>query len=159
MTPDLPQLMARAAAPFVRPALRLALAVPFFTSGLTKWDGFGTLSGGARYLFTTEFRLHLFGAEVPYPFPILAAHAAGVAEILLPILLVLGLGTRFAALGLLAMTAVIQITVPEGWANFHLPWAAMALALVHLGPGTFSLDRLIFRQRSPGFDSLVANAL
>ena len=58
---------------------------------------------------------------------------AGIAEIVLPILLVLGLGTRFAALGLLAMTAVIQLTVPDGWANFHLPWAAMALTLVVFG--------------------------
>ena len=51
-------------------ALRFALAVPFFFSGLTKWDGFGQLSGGALYLFGTEFRLHIFGAEIPYPFPV-----------------------------------------------------------------------------------------
>ena len=62
---------------------------------------------------------------------------------MLPILLVLGLGTRFAALGILAMTAIIQLTVPEGWANFHLPWAAMALALVVYGGGQLALDRLI----------------
>ena len=62
---------------------------------------------------------------------------------MLPVLLVLGLGTRFAALGLLAMTAVIQLTVPEGWANFHLPWAAMALALVVYGGGPLSLDRML----------------
>lgn len=120
-------------------ALRLALAIPFFRSGLTKWDGL-QLSGGARYLFTTEFQLHLFGGPYAYPAPILAAHLAGVAEILLPILLVLGLGTRFAALGLLAMTAVIQITIPDGWANFHLPWAAMALALVTFGGGRIAVD-------------------
>jgi putative oxidoreductase len=124
-------------------ALRLALAVPFFKSGLTKWDGFLQLSGGAQYLFGQEFKLHIFGAQYPYPFPIASAYAAGIAEIVLPILLVLGLGTRFAALGILAMTAIIQITVPEGWANFHLPWAAMALALVVYGGGGASLDRLI----------------
>ena len=120
-------------------ALRLALAIPFFRSGLTKWDGF-QLSGGARYLFTTEFQLHLFGGPYAYPAPILAAHLAGVAEILLPVLLVLGLGTRFAALGLFVMTAVIQVTIPDGWANFHLPWAAMALALVTFGGGKAALD-------------------
>lgn len=58
------------------------------------------------------------------------AHASGIAEILLPVLLVLGLGTRLAAAGLLVMTAIIQITIPDGWANFHLPWAAMATALL-----------------------------
>ncbi|MEW6257464.1 MAG: DoxX family protein [Pseudomonadota bacterium] len=120
--------------------LRVALAVPFFFSGLTKWEGFLTLSAGARFLFEEEFRLHLFGAELPYPFPFAMAMAAGIAEIVLPIFLVLGLGTRFAALGLLAMTLVIQLTVPEGWANFHLPWAAMALALLVFGAGRASLD-------------------
>jgi putative oxidoreductase len=123
-------------------ALRLALAIPFFTSGLTKWDGWFNLSLGARYLFEEEFRLHIFGAEYPYPAPIPMAYAAGCFEIVLPILLIAGLGTRFAALGLLGMTVVIQLTVPDGWANFHLPWAAMALTLVSLGGGSLSLDRL-----------------
>jgi putative oxidoreductase len=122
-------------------ALRFAIAVPFFKSGLTKWDGFLTLSNGARYLFTQEFSLHIFGNQYPYPAPILMATLAGIGEIVLPILLVLGLGTRFAALGILAMTAVIQLTVPEGWANFHLPWASMALALAVYGGGQLSLDR------------------
>jgi putative oxidoreductase len=125
--------------------LRLALAVPFFKSGLTKWDGFLQLSGGAEFLFASEFKLHILGQQYPYPFPIAAAYGAGIAEIVLPILLVLGLLTRFAALALLVMTAVIQITVPEGWANFHLPWAAMALTLVVLGGGKVSLDALLRR--------------
>lgn len=124
-------------------ALRFAIAVPFFKSGLTKWDGFFALSAGARFLFEQEFRLHIFGSEYPYPAPILAATLAGIGEIVLPILLVLGLGTRFAALGILAMTAVIQLTVPEGWANFHLPWAAMALTLAVYGGGPLALDRVI----------------
>lgn len=123
-------------------ALRVALAVPFFNSGLTKWDGFGRLSAGAIYLFTEEFRLHLFGAEIAYPLPKLTAASAGAAEIVLPILLVCGLATRWAAFGLLVMTAVVQLTVPDGWANFHLPWAAMALAITVFGPGRVSADRL-----------------
>jgi putative oxidoreductase len=124
-------------------ALRVALAVPFFKSGLTKWDGFLTLSNGARYLFTQEFSLHIFGNQYPYPAPILMATLSGIGEIVLPILLVLGLGTRFAAIGILLMTAVIQLTVPEGWANFHLPWAAMALTLAVYGGGPLALDRVI----------------
>ncbi|CAG1008795.1 MAG: DoxX family protein [Rhizobiaceae bacterium] len=127
--------------------LRFALAIPFYRSGLTKWDGFLQLSGGAEFLFAQEFRLHILGGEYPYPFPLVAAHAAGIAEIVLPVLLVLGLFTRLSALGLLAMTAVIQITVPEGWANFHLPWAAMALALATFGGGRLSLDALLARRR------------
>ncbi|MCO5733020.1 DoxX family protein [Rhizobium sp. SSA_523] len=124
-------------------ALRVALAIPFFKSGLTKWDGFLTLSTGARYLFEQEFRLHLFGSDYPYPLPLTMAAAAGIAELVLPILLVLGLFTRYAALALLIMTAVIQITLPEGWANFHLPWAAMALTLIVFGGGRLALDNVI----------------
>lgn len=124
-------------------ALRVGLAIPFFKSGLTKWDGFLTLSQGARYLFEEEFKLHLFGAELPYPAPLTVATAAGIAELVLPVLLVLGLFTRYAALGLLMMTAVIQITIPDGWANFHLPWAAMALALMVYGGGRIALDRFL----------------
>jgi len=135
----------RYAPPVAQLALRVALAVPFYRSGLTKWDGFLQLSDSAVYLFQEEFKLHVFGAQLDYPLPALSALLAGCAEVVLPILLVLGLGTRFAALGLLAMTAVIQITVPEGWANFHLPWAAMALALIAWGGGRFSLDHLAGR--------------
>ena len=128
-------------------ALRIALAVPFYKSGLTKWDGFLTLSDGAKFLFVDEFQLHILGSQYPYPFPLAAATLAGIAEIVLPILLVLGLGPRFAALGLLAMTAVIQFTVPEGWANFHLPWAAMALALIVFGPGKVAIDSFVLPER------------
>ena len=126
-------------------ALRVAVAVPFFKSGLTKWDGFLQLSGGAAYLFGEEFKLHILGGEYAYPAPILMAHLAGIGEIVLPVLLVLGIATRLSAVGILAMTAVIQLTVPEGWANFHLPWAAMALAIATWGPGRISLDALLGR--------------
>lgn len=127
-------------------ALRIALAIPFFNSGLTKWDGFLQLSFGAQFLFAQEFKLNILGNQYPYPFPIQMAYAAGIGEIVLPILLVLGLGTRFAALGILAMTAVIQLTVPDGWINFHLPWAAMALTLVVFGGGGLAVDRFFGRR-------------
>lgn len=127
--------------------LRFALAIPFLKSGLTKWDGFLTLSSGAKYLFEQEFKLHVFGREIPYPFPLTMATAAGIAELILPILLILGLATRFAALGLLLMTAIIQLTVPDGWANFHLPWAAMALALVVFGGGKIAVDPFVMSRR------------
>jgi len=132
--------LATAVAP---PILRIALAVPFFRSGLTKWDGFLELSPSATYLFSDEFKLHVFGGIYDFPFPDLFALVDGVGEIALPVLLVLGLATRFAALALLVMTGVIQLVVPEGWANFHLPWAGLALAIMALGPGPLSLDRLI----------------
>jgi putative oxidoreductase len=123
--------------------LRFALAVPFFKSGLTKWDGFLQISDTPELLFTDEFKLHIFGSLVDYPFPKLAAWGSSLGEIILPVFLVLGLGTRYAALGLLIMTALIQLTIPDGWANFHLPWAAMAIAIIVIGPRKFSLDWLL----------------
>ena len=138
-------LVARMPPSLVSIGLRFALAFPFFRSGLTKWDAPLVLSGSATFLFHEEFRLHLLGFEVPYPFPDLMAFASGSAEIVLPILLVLGLATRFAALGILVMTAVIQLTVPDGWEAYHLPWAAMAGALTIVGPGRVALDALVGR--------------
>jgi putative oxidoreductase len=125
--------------------LRVALALPFFKSGLTKWDGFLSLSPAASFLFQEEFKLHILGQVYDLPAPDLLAFASGSAEIILPILLVLGLATRLSALGLLGMTAVIQLIVPDGWANFHLPWATMAIALIAIGPGRLSLDHWIHR--------------
>lgn len=125
--------------------LRITVAIPFWQSGLTKWDGFLQLSPGATWLFANEFRLHLFGDQYAYPWPTVTAFMAGTAEIVLPLLLVLGLGTRFAALGLLIMTVIIQLTVPDGWLTYHLPWAAMLLATLVWGPGRISLDAFIVR--------------
>jgi putative oxidoreductase len=122
--------------------LRCALAVPFWRSGVNKWDGFLQLNDVAILLFSSELQLHLPGGPYAFPAPAIMAFAAGSAEILLPVLLVLGLATRFAALGLLAMTLIVQLTIPDGW-PLHLTWAAMALGIMAWGPGRVSLDHLI----------------
>ena len=137
--------LARAASIAAPLFLRVALALPFFKSGLTKWDGFLSLSPSASFLFEEEFKLHILGHVYDLPAPDQLAFASGSAEIGLPVLLVLGLATRLGALGLLCMTAVIQLIVPDGWANFHLPWATMAIALIAIGPGRLSLDHWIGR--------------
>ena len=124
--------------------LRCALAVPFWRSGVNKWDGFLQLNDVAILLFTSEFKLHLPGGPYDFPAPGVVAFAAGSAEILLPILLVIGLATRFAAFGLLLTTLVVQLTIPSGW-PLHLTWAAMALGIMAWGPGRLSLDHWIKR--------------
>ncbi len=134
-TPSLTQLV-----------LRCALAVPFWRSGVNKWDGFLQLNDVAVLLFSSEFKLHLPGGPYTFPAPGIMAFAAGSAEILLPILLVLGLASRVAAFGLLIMTLVVQLTVPDGW-PLHITWAAMALGIMAWGPGRLSLDYLIQRFR------------
>jgi putative oxidoreductase len=74
-----------------------------------------------------------------------AARIATGAEHLFPLLLVLGLFTRFSALALLGMTAVIEIFVyPDAWPT-HLSWAGLLVPLVARGGGKWSLDQLLRR--------------
>ena len=116
--------------------LRIAVAAPFFLSGRTKVEGFLTLKDSTFYLFAEEYRVPLLPSD-------LAAYAATWAEHALPILIVLGLLTRPAALGLLVMTAVIQLfVVPAGWPT-HLLWLAPLVYLIARGPGAWSVDRLL----------------
>ena len=122
--------------------------VPFVASSLgalhKDFRDFLQLNDVAILLFTSEFKLHLPGGPYDFPAPGVVAFAAGSAEILLPILLVIGLATRFAAFGLLLTTLVVQLTIPSGW-PLHLTWAAMALGIMAWGPGRISLDHWIKR--------------
>jgi len=127
---------------FVQLVLRVALAVPFWRSGILKWSGFLQLNDTAVLLFSDEFKLHLPGGPYSFPAPELMAFMSGSVEILAPILLVLGLATRFAALALLAMTCIVELTVPDGW-PVHITWAAMALGIMAWGPGHLSVDHVI----------------
>jgi putative oxidoreductase len=132
----------------VQLVLRFALAVPFWRSGILKWDGFLQLNDTAVTLFTDEFKLHLPGGPYPFPVPTAMAFLSGCGEIAFPVLLVLGFGARFAALGLLFMTLIVELTVPDGW-PIHITWAAMALAIMAYGTGRFSLDYLLERVAGP----------
>ncbi len=122
--------------------MRLALAVPFWKSGILKWDGFLKLSDTAVTLFTDEFMLHLPGGPYHFPAPTVMAFLSGCGEVTFPVLLVLGFATRFAALGLLLMTGIVELTVPDGW-PVHITWAAMALGIMAWGPGRISIDHLL----------------
>ena len=115
---------------------RLGIAAVFFMSGRTKVDGLLTVNDSAFELFRTDYALPLVKPEI-------AAYAATYSEHLFPVLLVLGLGTRFAAMALLMMTSVIEIFVyPDAWPT-HLSWAGLLLPLIALGGGKISLDRLL----------------
>lgn len=124
--------------------MRTALAVPFWRSGINKWDGFLQLKDTTVLLFSDEFMLHLPGGPYHYPAPTVFAFLSGCGEILFPILLVVGVATRFAAGGLLFMTCIVELTVPDGW-PIHITWAAMALGIMAWGPGRLSLDYAIRR--------------
>ncbi|WP_075259083.1 DoxX family protein [Herbaspirillum camelliae] len=113
---------------------RVAVAAIFFLSGRTKVSGFLDIKDSTYILFQEEYRLPLLPPE-------LAAHLATYAEHFFPLLLILGLFTRGAALALLGMTTVIEIFVyPDAWPT-HLSWAGLLLLLVARGGGAWSLDR------------------
>jgi len=114
--------------------LRLAVATVFWNSAITKLANWDT----AIELFTDEYKLPLLS-------PLLAAYSAVTIELVTPVLLILGLGTRAAALVLLGMTCVIELFVyPQAWPT-HIQWAAMLLVLLCRGAGALSLDHWIRR--------------
>lgn len=122
---------------------RVALAGIFWRSGRTKVEegSWLELTDTTYFLFENEY------SGVPIP-PDIAAPMATYAEHVFPILLVLGLATRFSALSLLIMTLVIQFFVyPEAWWSVHIVWTALALVLISRGAGDFSLDALIAKVR------------
>jgi len=128
-------LPARIPADLVALMLRFFPAVVFWQSGRTKVQGL-SIKESTWFLFEHEYALPL----IPSTW---AAVLATLAEHALPVLLVLGLMTRFSALGLLAMTLVIQIFVyPGAWVTHGL-WAAALLAVAAQGPGRLSLDHLL----------------
>ncbi|CRM54405.1 hypothetical protein H097_05491 [Pseudomonas sp. FH4] len=131
---------------------RFSIAAVFWKSGQTKVQGFavdlvdGTFELGVPHLanstvplFQSEYRIPFVPAEV-------AAYLATFAEHFFPILILLGLATRFSALALLGMTLVIQLFVyPDAYPT-HGTWIALLLVLMAKGPGRVSIDHWIARR-------------
>jgi len=115
---------------------RLYIAEVFFLSGLTKLRDWGTTVA----LFTDEYK-------VPFLPPALAAFMGTAGELILPILLALGLGGRFAALGLSVVNIVAVVSLSEiapAALAYHYLWGAILGYLVVFGPGAWSLDRFVW---------------
>ena len=116
-------------------AVRLYVARVFIASGLIKimgWDS--TLA-----LFANEY-------HVPLLSPTVAAYLGTAAEVGLPVLLALGLGTRFAAAALFAFNIVAVISYPDlsdAGLKDHMLWGALMLVTFFYGPGKIALDRLL----------------
>ncbi len=133
---------------------RFSIAAVFWNSGQTKVTGFALnivtgefalgwphLSDSALALFRDEYKL-------PFIAPAVAAPMAATAEHLFPVLLLIGLGTRFSALALLGMTLVIEVFVyPDAYPT-HGTWAALLLFLMSRGAGAISVDHWIARRHA-----------
>lgn len=106
----------------------------FFVSGLAKLDDFEE----TVELFEDDFALPFLPAEP-------AAYLATAGELVLPLLLILGLFTRFSALGLLIMSAVIQIFVLQD--HQHYFWMIILAMLVGHGGNKLSLDYWLLKDK------------
>jgi putative oxidoreductase len=146
-------LMARIPESVIALLGRFSVAAVFWKSGQTKIEGLAIdivsgsfdlgmprLSSSAVDLFRDEYQLPLLSPE-------LGATLAAFGEHVLPLMLLLGLGTRFAALGLLVMTAVIQLLVYPAAYPTHGVWAAVLLWLMVRGPGAVSIDHALAVRR------------
>lgn len=122
---------------------RYAVGMTFFLSGLTKVDDNYMVSSKTYSLFKD-----IYFARVSLPDALIniLATIATYAELILPIMLFIGLGARFAALGLLIMTLVIQFVVfPGEYLTYHKHalWAVALLAILIKGAGPLSIDGML----------------
>ncbi|GLZ89344.1 hypothetical protein Pres01_53950 [Metapseudomonas resinovorans] len=139
--------------------LRLFLAWEFYESGLEKWNGQNWFAD--------------IQSSFPFPFdllpPELSWQMSMWVELIAPLLLILGLGTRFAAFSLMVLTVVAIAAVhwpahwstlgelaqgyaisDKGFGNYKLPliYLVAALPLLLNGAGRLSLDALLFRKKA-----------
>ena len=163
------QQLSRFLEPLALLFLRFTVAKVFLDSGLSKWDGFLKFNVDKYDLFMYEFFCpdpvrsgalqlcnpqtldYVDGSFVVKMIELLAV-SAGVAEIFLPILLIIGLFSRFAALCLISMTMFIQLAVFPTWDHWINPaswWVVSLLVIVARGPGVLSIDRLLCLDAKP----------
>jgi putative oxidoreductase len=133
--------------------LRLLMARMFFPEGQSRIEGpvipFNWLRLDYAITLPTDIsdaalqQMQTQYANLPFS-ATPAAYVFTYAEFLLPICLVIGFATRFAAFGLLVMTLLLQLYVaPQLWWSTHVYWTAILMVLMTVGPGTVSIDALI----------------
>ena len=121
---------------------RLAIAYGFYEPAMMKWKDIGSVA-------------EWFGS-MGIPFPTLNAYMAASTEVLGVLLLTLGLLTRAISIPLIVImiVAIVTVHLPNGFSagnnGFEIPFYYMLFLLTFLshGAGKFSLDRLIFGDKS-----------
>ncbi|MCP4077524.1 MAG: DoxX family protein [Gammaproteobacteria bacterium] len=117
---------------------RLWVAKVFFMSGLQKLNTWGD-EYGVLYLFREEYNVPFLNYEV-------AAFLATAGELILPIFLVIGFGTRYIAIALSILNVVAVVSyyatlAKVGQVTPHIFWGAMLLTTIIFGSGYFSIDQ------------------
>lgn len=126
--------------PLLLLGFRLYVAKVFFMSGLTKTRDWSSTVA----LFTDEY-------HVPLLSPPIAAALGAAAELSMPVLLALGLGSRFAAgvlfvFNIVAVASYYDTLVQTGGVKDHVLWGTMLLVLTICGPGGIALDTWLQRR-------------
>ncbi len=124
--------------PLLLLGFRLYVAYDFFLSGKQKMSSWSTTVD----LFAYEYNVPLLPPEI-------AAYLATGAELSLSVLLVFGLITRPAALGLFVLNVVAAMALAQTdfasaaghWQ--HMLWGTMLAVIFAFGPGALSIDKLI----------------
>jgi len=122
--------------------IRLWVARVFFMSGLAKiqnWEG-------TLYLFQNEYK-------VPVLPPLFAAYSGTATELVFPVLLALGLGTRLTATVLFVFNIIAVISyadLGEVGLKDHQYWGLLLLVPLLHGPGKLSLDYLLGKRFGNG---------
>ncbi len=127
--------------------IRVSVFLIFWKAAQSKISGMEVLGQNFAFWNVTDSTIMLF--EYEYALPLIpaevAAYMATFSEFFLSLFILLGFMTRLSALGLLIMTAVIQLLVyfPFEYWQTHLLWAGMLLFLLKYGAGSISLDKTI----------------
>ena len=114
---------------------RLWVANIFWKAGMTKLASWSA----TLYLFEYEY-------AVPFLPPEFAAYIGTGVEITMPLLLALGLATRFSALVLFVFNIIAVVSYPtlnEIGIKDHQYWGLLLLVPLFHGPGALSLDHFI----------------
>ena len=148
-----------------RAVFAATLAGFFWSSALTKIDGFGLSLNAYAQIYPRAMEAAGYDASQLGLFAHLVVAAGTAAEFMLPLLLILGLFTRLAALGMIGFLLVVSLTDIFGHAvdataigalfdrqpdapilDQRLLWGFLMLVLVFTGGGALSLDRLLGRR-------------
>lgn len=126
--------------PVILLLIRLWVCWVFFRSGMIKFNSWDS----TLYLFEYEYQVPL----LPW---LWAAYLGTTAELILPVLLVIGLFSRLTALALFGFNIIAVISYPTLWPGGfydHQLWGLMLLICVLWGAGSISVDRWLMKKRA-----------
>jgi putative oxidoreductase len=121
-------------------ATRVYVSWQFLKSGWLKIGDWET----TRFLFEEEYHTPLLP-------PLVAAIAGTAGELVFPVLLIVGLLSRYAAAGLFAVNVMAVVSyshvlLTEGFEaalGQHYLWGFMLLVVIVAGPGRWAIDAML----------------